>query len=699
MNLLDELKLIPTRVRAAAHVFRKGYPISTPAMKALANQAGFDPEDTVPWFTSAWGYQDPQWSPVDFRTFVEEGFELNSLIQSALIYKARSKMLVPLRAYIGDPRKPDLLEPGHPLQRLCLRPNRWQGWAEFSARHELFFNLGNSFILLIRPVDGGLPRSMYTLRPDLVRIIPEDWGVKGYLYLKDKKNPLAILAEDMIHIKYPNNLLDPMEGFGFGLPPTSIAQSTDVDNEITKFLRLFFKNGAMPPGILTYDVPLQKTDIQTIRTRWRELYGGAQNWLEPGILDRGGKYQKVGSSFQEMGFGDIDERDESRILGPFGVPPILLGTRMGLNRSTYSNYQQARTAYWEDTAEPELQLGEDEFRYYLQSTDGGFVSYDRSRVPALRDKIPGLVSAVKQLWEMGTPLNQAVRTVGLAMEDVPGGDVGYIRMGLVPVAVELQDPNATMEDAPEAEEDTERDEDLDERDDEDEEKPKAYIRAWRRDHPLAKTIRQKCLGIRALNILTRPKPVIFTTKDNTALDDEEQMANLLLEDYISQAEGLIDRAPQLTRVEFEQELLELTEATGDELVFLGSGQTPEELTNTEIRLLIEQENVNGNSAADFSADYYHELDVDHEAAKDNAKDRLLLWAGITAGIFYLSRLFRKDNPDLVWEYTPGKDHCHDCTSLNGVIRDAITWLSSGVRPRSYALECRGFYCGCRFLLV
>lgn len=443
-----------TRARIAWTVFRRGFPA---ALSMLAG--GQTKQDGVngstPFVWSAWREESPQWQTTDFGAYVEEGFNLNSLIYSAIMYKARSKMSAPLRAYGGDPNRPEVLPADHALTRLVSRPNRAQSWPEFQTLLEIYYNLGNAFIMLVRPLEGGMPESMFTLRPDRVYIIPGQGQIKGYLYVPEGsavQEGTPILPQDMMHVKLPNPG-DPLEGLGWGMPPTAIGQSTDVDNDVTRFLKLFFQNGAMPLGLLKFNVPLSDETLAAVKRRWMEMYGGVDNWTDVGVLDNGGDYQRVGATFEEMGFEAIDERNESRILGPLGVPPILIGTRTGLARSTYSNYETARRAFWEDTALPELRLFEKEFQYFLQSEDGGYVAYDLSRVPALQQDIPTLVDAAHKLWQMGTPANQAYETVGLNVAEVPGGNVGYVPANLVPVGMEVEEEGEDMVGAAEAESD------------------------------------------------------------------------------------------------------------------------------------------------------------------------------------------------------------------------------------------------------
>jgi HK97 family phage portal protein len=443
------------RAKLAWRVFNQGIPWGS-MVKAAGSSAGGGA--ALSWDTN------PVWHTSDYQSYAEEGFGKNSIIYSAIMYKVRSKMSAPLAAYTGDINNPEPAEADHPLQMLVSRPNPYQSSVQFHALNEIYFNLGNSYVLFKRPLKGGLPEAMYALRPDRVFIIPDKGagddqivrGIKGYLYVpegKTMRHGVPILPEDMMHTKLPN-ALDPMEGMGYGMPPMCIAQSTDVDNDVTRFLKLFFQNGAIPPAVLTFTTPLDDEVVDQVRERWMQLYGGVDNWTEIGVLDRGGSYQRVGMNFNEMGFEALDERNESRILGPLGVPPILIGTRVGLQRSTYSNYREARLAYWEDTAIPEQTLFEKGYQYYLQSEDDAFVMFDRTRVPALQKDMPKLVGAAYVLWKMGATANQAVRAVGLSIRDIPGGDISYIPTGLLPAGAMPEEEDRDQEGAPSAEDET-----------------------------------------------------------------------------------------------------------------------------------------------------------------------------------------------------------------------------------------------------
>jgi len=396
-----------TRFKAAYKVFRKGYPGGAKAL---------------PFSWPSFRQGTPVWKLIDLQTYIDEGYNMNTLVYSAVMYKVRAVITAPLRAYTGDPDYPQRVSETHPLAQRLARPNEHQSWVEFQSLNIVYLNLDGNVFIYKDPKDS----TMYSLRPDRVFILPTKEGmagVEGYVYVPEgasKRQGIPFLPEDVIHIKlpYPG---DPLEGMGYGLSPLSpAARSVDVDNMVTNFLNVFFKHGSMVSGVLSFDTPMKPEVVEMVNENWRKHDGGYDKW-DVGVLDRGGKYDRTALTFEEMGFDGIDSRNETRILGPFGVPPILIGSRVGLERSTYSNYEGARKAVWEDTLLPELKLFEAEFQYHLRDGDV-FVQFDLSRVPALQKDLPVLVSSAFTLWQMGVPANQALAATGLRIGDVPGGD-------------------------------------------------------------------------------------------------------------------------------------------------------------------------------------------------------------------------------------------------------------------------------------
>lgn len=374
------------------------------------------------------GDNRPMWSPDDYMAHVRRRWEINSLIYSAIMYKIRAVALTRMRAYTGKAESGTLLPSTDALAKLLGRPNPDMSWKEFEGLNTLYLNLsGNGFVFVERA--GQTVTGLYPMRPDRVRIIPDSDGeLRGYVYIpygKAEADGLPILPDDMMHVKYPN-AADDYEGIGYGLSPLRVlGQSADVDNDITRYLKIFFQQGAMPAGLLKSKLPIDERMADEMRSRWRERYGGAGNWSDVAVLGDEVEYQRISLSFAEMGFEVLDERNEARILGALGVPAILLDTRMSMKASTYANKAEARKAFWQDTFRYELALWDDEYSHALDS-ERAWVQRDLSGVPALAADVPALVKAAKDLWTMGVPVNQALRMVGLHVEAVEGGDVAYV---------------------------------------------------------------------------------------------------------------------------------------------------------------------------------------------------------------------------------------------------------------------------------
>jgi phage portal protein BeeE len=98
-----------------------------------------------------------------------------------------------------------------------------------------------------------------------------------------------------------------------------------------------------------------------------------------------------------------------------GVPPQLLGIP---GDNTYSNYQEARLAFWEDTVIPLLDLIADDWNAWLAEPQGVELRPDLDQVPAIADKR-------RILWDMAdkaTDLTLNERRAMKGYEPIKGGD-------------------------------------------------------------------------------------------------------------------------------------------------------------------------------------------------------------------------------------------------------------------------------------
>lgn len=390
--------------------------------------------------------ETPAWKLIDVEAFIEEGFNNNAIIYAALMYKAFASATPPLVAYAGDAERPEVLPLSANLARLCKRPNKSQGWREFQMLQTIYLSIaGDAYTYIERK--GNRIDALYPLNPARTFIVPHkerDKGTLGYVYINEGqalRDGTPILPDDIIHTKMPHPN-DRFGGDGYGLSQIMpAARSADVDQAITRFIQIFFQRGAVMPGLLKFDKPMNRETVQEVKERWMQIYGGYENWTDIGVLDQGGTYQQISPDFDKMGFNALDNRNVSRILMAIGVPPILVGSQLGLENATYSNYELARDAFWQDRMLPELRLFEDDWQYYL-SDGNAWPAYDLSKVPALADDGIKIAEQVGEAFSRGAAsANDYRAALGLDPYDVDYKIVALSSM-IVPVGGDAPAPEA-----------------------------------------------------------------------------------------------------------------------------------------------------------------------------------------------------------------------------------------------------------------
>lgn len=339
-----------------------------------------------PYTWPMWVEGPVQWTLPTLDSYTAEGYQGNAIIYACIARKAETAAVAPLRAYSGERDKPTLLADDHLLARLVRRPNRYMSWFELQELLITYLELdGNCYLYKAKPSPKAPCAGLFPIRPDYMRPVPKGGEIIGYVYERDGQRT-PYMADEIIDVKYPDPT-DLLDGLGRGKPPLMAAAYVgDVDNSTTKFLKQFFDNAVVPFGLLKSKQKLLDAEVNRIRARIRAQYAGMGHWGDVMILDADAEYQRLGLSMQELGFDGLDARNEARICSVLKVPPILVGAKVGLDRSTFANYGEARTSFWEDTMLPLYRRFEEQLNILLADTDfsGLWLHYDLSQVPALR---------------------------------------------------------------------------------------------------------------------------------------------------------------------------------------------------------------------------------------------------------------------------------------------------------------------------
>lgn len=357
----------------------------------------------------------------DFKVFAKEGYSLNSLVYACLSKTANAAANVDFVHVDKDKQRVD----GN-VQKLLNNPNPYQTQTQMIQTIILHKKIAGISYWEVERSQAGNPLYLWPLRPDWVKKVVNQDGIQHYTYKREgDKTGRKIETRDVLEFK---NLspLDPLFSGQSSLEP--ISGIIDSDQAITDFLAMFFQKGANPTGYIKVNKPtLQPGEGEELQYRWQRLYGGFKNWFKPAIFTDDTDYKVIGSRLNELEFDKLDSRNESRICMALDVPPILVGAKVGLDRSTFSNYEEARRSWWEDTLIPLFDsISDDLNRIVLQLfKESGKIIVDTSRVVALKDDRDKSWSRAAGAYAAGLiTKNQALQEMGLPVVD--DGDVYYM---------------------------------------------------------------------------------------------------------------------------------------------------------------------------------------------------------------------------------------------------------------------------------
>ncbi|MFJ2567887.1 phage portal protein [Streptomyces sp. NPDC087568] len=392
---------------------------------------------------------DPEYPGRGFLSYANAGFGKNELVYSCVMEKATSLPESPLRVYgpdgLGEPRS------SHPLRRLLAEPNPVLSEYEMFELLVIHMDLaGIAFWEIVRD-RAGRPVQLWPLRPDLVRFARQRDGQLRFWYALPGSGALVDLGTDVLVFKYPNPV-DPL----IGQPPLrSAVRAVAMDNEATDFVKVLLQNHAVPGVVITTQRKVDEDVSNRLAAKWKQKFGGSKRG-EPAILQSGMDVKTLGLDLTKLEFPDLRTISETRICSVFGVPPILVGAKAGLDRSTFANYSEARRSFWEETLMPlQRRIGDVIRRRLLPMVNETMfevprrvtVKWDRSEVLALKE-------SEQAIWERA---NQALRAGAITVNDfrrivrlplVPGGDVFLRPAGVTPTQADgtpTADPDAVQD--------------------------------------------------------------------------------------------------------------------------------------------------------------------------------------------------------------------------------------------------------------
>jgi HK97 family phage portal protein len=270
--------------------------------------------------------------------------------------------------------------------------------------------------------------------------------ISFYRYTSASGRVEDIPTENVVHFRYGIDDDDHRVGLA---PLKRLLREISSDQQATRYADRLLANLAINGLALSFDkeaAPIDQATADQLKARIQAAYGG-DNVGSAAVLSPGAKLDALGFSPEQMDLKVLHRVPEERISAVLGVPAIVAGLGAGLDRSTYSNFSEAREAFTETKLLPlwrglagtlQLQLVRD-----FTSDRAVVVDFDTDEVRALAADLGAQAARLQGLVASGILTTDEARAelgyeplpepVTPAASEVPAQLRAASRRGLRPV--------------------------------------------------------------------------------------------------------------------------------------------------------------------------------------------------------------------------------------------------------------------------
>lgn len=347
-----------------------------------ANQLALEAKSSsVAGVVSTW--QTPPAALPNYERVAREGYGGNEIIYSCIEELCTSAAEPKLQAFAGK----QLLEE-HPILNLLANPNPFMTGYDYIASTILYRSIaGNVYTELVYNNIGSEIVQLWIHRPDRFEVLPDPQDMVGGYRFRLGTLVHDFPVDEIMHYKIRNPI-----DHRYGLAPMSVLlERTDTDNFARQFTKAFFYNSGVPSTLLAFKSMLDEQERNMIQSRFRRDYTGSAGWHSVMVTeDNEVDVKQLGMPMGARGiaYPELDEINEARLCMVFGVPPSLVGARLGVKGGSYANRKADSEAFWNNTLAPIYREIEANFNAFLVPHFKGvdYVKFDLSTVNAFQDE-------------------------------------------------------------------------------------------------------------------------------------------------------------------------------------------------------------------------------------------------------------------------------------------------------------------------
>jgi HK97 family phage portal protein len=373
------------------------------------------------------GMPKAQWTKWSVARAVKDGLKSSVWIYRSFGLISGSAAGVQLRvvdAVDGEPID------HHPLTAVLQRPNNQISRNDcFSLLYNWLLLTGLAYMLLgDKSASGKGTFPLWPVSPDRIYPIRNkdiDLMIDGYCLDKNKNQgnpPIAYMPEQII----PFRIMDPANPLLGMSPLFAAARVIDTDSEMQSFNKSAMQNRGVVDGLITFDVPLQQTQLDAQAEAWAERTRGSSNARKTAFLGNKASYKRMSLTPEEADFSGSRKSNRDEILSAVGTPPQLVGAQ---EASTMDNFRTSETIHWRNTIVPLIGVVVNQFNFFFQVNgllkEGQVVAPDFSDVQALQQNFKDKTMAAEKLFKIGVPVMTISSMLKLGISEYDGWDLPY----------------------------------------------------------------------------------------------------------------------------------------------------------------------------------------------------------------------------------------------------------------------------------
>jgi len=269
----------------------------------------------------------------------------------------------------------ELFRDPHPMLRLLERPNPFYSGPILWMATLADWNVdGNAYWLKVRDKAGAVVQLWYVPHWMIEPRGSADSYIDRYVYMPngatvqasssgaDPPDSIPLDPTDVVHFRFGLDHDDPRKGYS---PLKSVLREVFTDDEAANFTASLLKNLGVP-GLVVSPENQKATREQALDTKEQllERFGGDRRG-EPMVMTGPTKVEQFGFSPEQLTMRDLRRVPEERVSAVLGVPAIVAGLGAGLDRSTFTNYSEAREAAYEQNIIPSQRILSEDVRFQL----------------------------------------------------------------------------------------------------------------------------------------------------------------------------------------------------------------------------------------------------------------------------------------------------------------------------------------------